>query len=291
MNVHHLELFYYVARHGGVSAAARQMPYGIQQPAISAQILQLEDTLGVTLYQRRPFQLTKEGQMLYGHIAPFFKGLDEVAERIRGGGETRLRIAAPEIVQREYLPELCARMRRRVKGFHFTLTEARQHQIEALLAAQEIDIGLSTLTEKPPPNVETREITRLPMCLLVPSQSGITKAAQILEADRIDLPLITLGAVDPLVREFHAALRQRGVEWITSLEVGSLDTVARYVAGGFGAGLSLQMPRVEPPPGVKVLPLPDFSTLAFGAIWIGRLTPLGEMFLEESRAMAGELDS
>jgi DNA-binding transcriptional LysR family regulator len=42
MNVHHLELFYYVARHGGVSAAARAMPYGIQQPAISAQILQLE---------------------------------------------------------------------------------------------------------------------------------------------------------------------------------------------------------------------------------------------------------
>lgn len=289
MNVHHLELFYYVARHGGVSAAARQMPYGIQQPAISAQILQLEDTLGTTLYQRRPFQLTKEGQMLYEHIAPFFKGLDDVAERIRGGGETRLRIAAPEIVQREYLPDLCARMRRRVKGFHFTLTEARQHQIEQLLSSQEIDIGLSTLTEKPPPNVETREITRLPMCLLVSKQSGITKAAQILESDRIDVPLIALNASDALVREFQLALRQRGIEWITSLEVGSLDTVARYVASGFGAGLSLRMPRVEPPPGVKIIPLDDFPGLAFGAIWIGRLTPLGEMFLEESRALAGEI--
>ncbi|MFM2143981.1 MAG: hypothetical protein RLZZ476_2525 [Verrucomicrobiota bacterium] len=289
MNVHHLELFYYVARHGGVSAAARQMPYGIQQPAISAQILQLEDALGVTLYQRRPFQLTKEGQMLYDHIGPFFKGLDDVADRIRGGGETRLRIAAPEIVQREYLPDLCARMRRRVKGFHFSLTDGRQHQIEQLLAAQEIDIGLSTLTEKPPANVETRELLRLPMCLLVSAQSGITKAAQILDADRIELPLIALGAADPLVREFQTALRQRGVEWLTRLEVGSLDTVARYVAGGFGAGLSLQMPRMEPPTGVKLLPLTDFPSLAFGAVWIGRITPLGEMFLEEARAMAGEL--
>jgi len=45
MNVHHLELFYYVAKHAGVSAAARHMPYGIQQPAISAQILQFEDSL------------------------------------------------------------------------------------------------------------------------------------------------------------------------------------------------------------------------------------------------------
>ena len=153
MNVHHLELFYYVATHGGVSAAARQMPYGIQQPAISAQILQLEDVLGVTLYQRRPFQLTREGQLLYDHIAPFFKGLGDVADRVRGGGETRLRIAAPEIVQREYLPELCARMQKRVKGFHFTLTDGRQQQIEQFVASQEIDIGLSTLTDKPPPNV------------------------------------------------------------------------------------------------------------------------------------------
>ncbi|HEY2952632.1 MAG TPA: hypothetical protein VGK40_08620 [Verrucomicrobiae bacterium] len=27
MNIHHLELFYYVARHGGISEAVRTMPY------------------------------------------------------------------------------------------------------------------------------------------------------------------------------------------------------------------------------------------------------------------------
>ena len=31
MNIHHLELFYYVARHGGISEAVRNMPYGIQR--------------------------------------------------------------------------------------------------------------------------------------------------------------------------------------------------------------------------------------------------------------------
>jgi DNA-binding transcriptional LysR family regulator len=39
VNIHHLELFYYVAKHHRVSAAARHIPYGIQQPAISAQVL------------------------------------------------------------------------------------------------------------------------------------------------------------------------------------------------------------------------------------------------------------
>src|ERR1039458_6525254 len=62
MNVHHLELFYYVARHGGIMPAVRNIPYGIQQPAVSAQVAQLEEFLGVTLFQRRPFSLTPPGR-------------------------------------------------------------------------------------------------------------------------------------------------------------------------------------------------------------------------------------
>ena len=52
MNVHHLELFYYVAKHGGISAAVRKIPYGIQQPAISGQMTKLEQDLGVRLFER-----------------------------------------------------------------------------------------------------------------------------------------------------------------------------------------------------------------------------------------------
>jgi DNA-binding transcriptional LysR family regulator len=57
MNIHHLELFYYVARHGGIMPAVRNIPYGIQQPAVSGQVAQLEEDLDVTLFHRRPFSL------------------------------------------------------------------------------------------------------------------------------------------------------------------------------------------------------------------------------------------
>src|SRR4051812_10217826 len=100
MNIHHLELFYYVARSGGVSAAARKIPYGIQQPAISAQIIQLEDHVGATLFTRRPFKLTKAGEELFRFIEPFFNGLPEMSRRLRGGGEVHLRIGANESIQR-----------------------------------------------------------------------------------------------------------------------------------------------------------------------------------------------
>ena len=93
MNIHHLELFYYVAKFGGISEAVRNMPYGIQQPAMSGQVIQLEEFLGTTLFQRRPFQLTTEGKELYDFICPFFDNLDTVATRLRGG-EGQIRIGS-----------------------------------------------------------------------------------------------------------------------------------------------------------------------------------------------------
>src|SRR5690242_1790357 len=94
MNIHHLELFYYVARHGGISEAVRNIPYGIQQPAVSGQVAQLEAYLGVTLFQRRPFALTPPGEKLYKFIQPFFANLDAIASELQGGQARHIRIGA-----------------------------------------------------------------------------------------------------------------------------------------------------------------------------------------------------
>ena len=107
LNVHHLELFYYVARCEGIVAACRQIPYGIQQPAVSAQVARLEEDLGVRLFERRPFRLTPAGKALYDFIAPFFGRLNEVEDIVKGkmsrvvrlagftGGDARARAGAP----------------------------------------------------------------------------------------------------------------------------------------------------------------------------------------------------
>src|SRR4029450_3771537 len=68
MNIHHLELFYYVAKHGGIAAAVRKMPYGIQQPAVSGQIARLEEALGAKLFNRRPFSVLPAGAELFEFI-------------------------------------------------------------------------------------------------------------------------------------------------------------------------------------------------------------------------------
>lgn len=286
MNVHHLELFFYVAKHRGVSAAARHMPYGIQQPAISAQILQLEDTLGVTLFHRRPFQLTREGKELFEHIAPFFSRLGDLGDKLRGGTEKRLRIAAPEIVQRDYIPAVLQRMKKRVPGFQFTLTPGRVEEIETRLLQQEIDIGFATLNTKRSEDLRARSLLSLPLVLLVSKNSRYHKAGDVIGKDRIDVPLITLPAADPLTRLFLDGLRKRKIDWFPSLEVSSLDIISRYVAEGFGVGLSLSTPKQISNDQVRQLPLDGFPAIEFGAIWLGRLPPVAELMLEEAKTEA-----
>jgi DNA-binding transcriptional LysR family regulator len=287
MNVHHLELFYYVAKHGGVSAAARHMPYGIQQPAISAQVLQLEDSLGVTLFQRRPFELTREGRRLFEFVEPFFAKLPDLALELRGGADNRLRIATPELVQRDYLPVLFARMKKRVQGFHFTLAAGRVDQVTAQLRSGEIDIGMATLMGRVPEGLRSRTMLSLQMVVVVPEKSRIRTQEDLFKMDRVGEALISLPSSEPMCRLFQDELRRRKVDWFTSLEVSSLDLVDRYVAEGFGWGLSLALPGGSAVKGVRRIPL-DFPSVEFAALWVGRLTPLAEIFLEEAQGIVAE---
>jgi DNA-binding transcriptional LysR family regulator len=113
MNVHHLELFYYVAKHGGISSAVRQMPYGIQQPAVSAQMGRLEEDLGVQLFERQPFRLTEAGRELMDFVEPFFENIEVTKERLRKAASPQLRIGASEVVLQSYLPPVLERLRHR----------------------------------------------------------------------------------------------------------------------------------------------------------------------------------
>lgn len=289
MNIHHLELFYYVARHRGVSAAARHIPYGIQQPAISAQIIQLEDSLGVKLFQRRPFELSTEGRELFTHIEPFFNGLPKLAERLRGGKEVRLRIGAPAAIQHNYLPRLLKALRRKFAKLEFTMLTGCQSEFEEHLLADELDIAVTSIFGKPPAGLRQQELLSLPMALMVPEKSRIKSPDDLWKQDRIEEPLLCVGGTDALCRCFQHELQRRKIEWYPALELASLDLVAKYAAQGFGVGLVLDQPDHRPPAGTRRLPLLDFPYLTYVAMWPGKATPLIDTFLQGVHEMAEEL--
>lgn len=285
MNVHHLELFYYVAKHGGISEAARNMPYGIQQPAISGQIIQLEEYLGTTLFQRRPFCLTPAGKELYTFIQSFFENLDAVAERLRGGVAQHIRIGASEIVLRDHLPDVLQIIRKQFPKLRFTLREGYQPELERWLTDQEIDVAITLLEARGQSGIHTQPLLKLPLVLLVEKTSPLRSADELWKRDRIDETLISLPRNEAICKNFQQGLQKLGVDWFTRIEVSSLALIETYVAKGYGIGLAVRPPKSRFASDVRALPL-DFAPVILGAAWLGKPGSLLQACLKEMQRHA-----
>lgn len=289
MNIHHLELFYYVARHGGITEAVRNIPYGIQQPAVSGQVAQLEEYLGVVLFQRRPFALTPAGEKLYQFIHPFFSNLDAVAGELQGGKTHQMRIGASTIVLRDHLPEFFRNVRRKFPNLRIALREGWQAELENLLQKEELDLAVTLIERKTAPGIHSVALLALPLVLLVEKSNPLTSAEQLWKRDRISEPLICLPAAEAVCKHFQQGLGRLGVDWFSSIEVSSIDLIETYVANGFGIGVSVSVPQAKLSPNVRMVALPDFEPVVVGALWRGKPTAQVQAFLDEMLLRAKRL--
>lgn len=280
MNIHHLELFYYVAKHKGIAGAVRNMPYGIQQPAVSAQVIQLENDLGITLFQRRPFELTPAGKELYAFTQPFFENLNAISQKIRGGVAQTIRIAASTTVFRDHLPDILSAARKEYQSLHPSLRVGIQPEIEKWLLENEVDLGVTVLSSKPPSELKSEKLLELPMVLMVPTRLKAKTVEEILGQDRIAQTLISLPQNEGITRAFQSELSARKIDWPLGIELNSVDLISTYAASGFGIGLSLALPGKKAPKGIRVLPLKDFPGVPIGALWRGQLSPVGQRIVD-----------
>jgi len=287
MNVHHLELFYYVARHGGIMEAVRNMPYGIQQPAISGQLLQLESYLGVKLFRRRPFELLPAGTDLYEFIRPFFGELGNMEKRLRSASREILRVAAPVVALRDHVPRVLQEVRKKFPHLQLTLRAGQQPQVEAWLERQEIDFAITLLEGQGAKGLNHLPLLELPLVLLVPKASRFRNASEIFEAlatESLEDPLISITAVELAPRRFREFLESRSLEWPSRVEVTDLELVEVYVQSGFGIGLSLAIPGGSPAKDLRVLPISDITPLRLGAVWQGAPTAVMSTLIETLRS-------
>ena len=58
------------------------------------------------------------------------------------------------------------------------------------------------------------------------------------------------------------------------MEASSLDLVTRYVANGYGIGLSVEAGEIVKHPAVRVLPLVGFPPIEIAAFWNGDMRPV-----------------
>jgi DNA-binding transcriptional LysR family regulator len=286
MNIHHLELFFYVAKYGGITEAVRNIPYGIQQPAVSGQVAMLEEYLGVTLFQRRPFALTPAGEKLYEFIRPFFSNLDIIATELQGGKARQIRIGAAALVLRDHLPELVQNVRRKFPNLRITLKAAYQVEVEPMLLKEELDLAITVIEKKLGPGIQAVELIELPLVLLVEKKSPVTSAEQLWQRDKIEEPLICLPPAEGICKHFQQGLQRAGVDWFPSIEVSSLELIETYVSNGFGIGVAVHVPKGKLLENVRAVALPGFPPIKLGVLWRGKLTALLQAFLDELQVRA-----
>jgi len=294
MNVHHLELFYYVAKHEGITEAVRRMPYGIQQPAVSGQMLNLENELGVKLFQRRPFVLTPAGEELYGFVYPFFSRMDEIRSRVRGEGVEHLRLAASTAVLANHLPNVLEKMKEEFPSLRLTLREAHSPSAETALLRREADIAVSLLHGRLPSGIRSEKLIEAPLILLAPASWEPKTFEKICEPAfkgdfQINEPLISLLPDETIARLFQTGISNLGLCWQPQMEVTTLELVRSYVEKGLGYGVSVAIPAVPLPDSVRAIPLDGFSPLVLGLLSLGDLPPPAEKFREAAIHYAMQL--
>ena len=290
MNPHQLELFYHVAKSKGVSRAVRQMPYGIQQPSVSAQVNALERDLGVTLYERRPFKLTPSGEELFKFVEPFFGRIPELRQKLQGAA--RIRIGASPIVFRDYLSPVIESIRAQFPGLNMILRALNQPELIDSLDRDELDVVISLIPDNLSSSLRSVEIIRLPLILLAPKKSRIKSAKDLCDGPILE-SLISLRPNELISQRFQEVLAKLGVNWLPKIEMDSLDLIERYVEAGYGVGLSVRWPGKKLSSKIRSIELADFPPLTLGVLYRDGSNPgekVRHAFLEEVRRQAARFN-
>jgi DNA-binding transcriptional LysR family regulator len=158
INLANLHTFLAVVRTGGVRRAATSL--NLTQPAITARIRNLEDSLGGALFDRAAggMTLTRQGERLLVY-AEKFERLQEMIEKdvINPEGlERHLRIGVSETIAQCWLPEFIARLHRRFPRLEIEFNVDISLDLRERLMGREIDLAilLGPISEYTVDNIE-----------------------------------------------------------------------------------------------------------------------------------------
>ena len=145
MELRRLRTFVTVAELGTVSKAAVRLR--ITQPALSRQIIDLQDELRLRLFDRvgRGLVLTAEGEQFLGYCRGVLAHIDALGERaevLRRGDTGVLKVAAPPHTIESVLAAFLPRYAERFPNVHVKLTEALGREQTAMLERGEVHIGI-----------------------------------------------------------------------------------------------------------------------------------------------------
>ena len=239
LNLHQLYTFQIVAKHCSYVRAAEELHFS--QPAVSAQIRHLENSLGVRLFEQigRQTHLTQAGRELYIYSQKIFSIIDEtvdIMDALRSPHYGRLSFGADTTVGSYVIPGLLGKFRQSFPAVEISLEVLnRVSLIDALLSNRVDMVVMGAVPDDAP--VEIEPFAYNPLVLIAAPNHRL--------AGRLDIPIKELGREHFLLREpgsgtrfaLETTLKEAGVDLHISMQVGNNSAIKQGVAAGLGIAL------------------------------------------------------
>ena len=239
INLRQLRAFVSIGRLGSFTKAADALH--ATQPALSAQIRELEDALGVKLFDRstRSVTLTQAGHDLMPVVDNVLGDLGSVVARARDVARRntgRVTIAALPSLAATLMPAAVAQMRVRHPGITVVIKDALAERIIGLIRADEVDLAL---TSAPPtdPQLQFTALLTDRMVAVLPPGHPLARAKTVKLVDLLASPLVLMDRDSSVRRIVDAACASIGRMAEPAYEAAYMSTAIGLVRAGLGATL------------------------------------------------------
>jgi len=233
-----LRLLEAVARHSSFTRASEELH--LTQPAVSTQIKQLEEEVGMPLFEQmgKKIFLTEAGKEVYAFsrtIAQQFRDIESVLDDMKGVKRGTLALTVTS-TGKYFAPYLLAAFLKRHPGTQVHLEVTNREEVVQQLHENIPDMAIMGT---PPDNIElqSQAFMQNPLVIIAPPDHPLVGVARV--------PLARLMEENFILRERGSGTRnaverffqQRGLKLNTSMEMSRNEAIKHAVMAGLGLGI------------------------------------------------------
>ncbi|MFD1953867.1 LysR family transcriptional regulator [Paenibacillus thailandensis] len=238
MNTEWYRIFWHTAKCGNLTRAAQELH--LTQPSVSYAVKQLEQGLGVKLFDRlsKGVQLTPEGVVLFDYVEKSFQYLQAGESKITAmkglaAGELRIGSSGP-IIKHLLLPPL-DRFHADNPGISIRLFQGKTPEIRERLLNHDIDLGLVHLP------YEDAELDITPFAdiqdgfVVGEAFRGLAEREPLTASELTQIPLLLLSKGSSTRRFVDQWLSGQGITAEANMELSSMEMLIELARRGYGA--------------------------------------------------------
>ena len=239
MNRNHLALFHAVAQAGGISRGAERLR--VSQPAVSKQLKELEDSLGVRLLERLPrgSRLTDGGRILAQFVQRMAALEEEAAraiEEFRGLKRGRLAVGASTTIGAYLLPQVLGEFHRRYPDIELHLEIANTKTIQRQLMEGLVEIGLTEGVIEAE-HLDSEVFQEDELVAIAPRGHPLLKKRHVVARELCHEPFVLREEGSGTRAVVERALSKRGLAVKPVLSLAGTEAIKRAVIAGVGIAI------------------------------------------------------